>query len=81
MEKYKLGDRIKTSMGDATVLEENIFGNYLLIQVGNKIVQANDYFENNGLVVWCGGDYYSSLHDYIVHLDQYNGGENETLDI
>ena len=65
-----LGDKIKTSMGEAVVLEENKYGNYLIILVDNKIVKANKYFKLDDKIVWEGGEYYSSFHDYIVSMDR-----------
>lgn len=70
LEKYLLGDKVKTSMGEAIVLEENTYGNYLIILVDDKIVKANKYFKSDDKIVWENGEYYSSLHELMVSFSR-----------
>lgn len=68
-----IGQVIKTSLGDVTVLEENKIGNYLILFTGDKFIKANRYFETDkGYIAWENGEYYNSLHDFMVALDRHS---------
>lgn len=63
-----LGQRLNTSLGEVFLLEENKYGNYLILFTGDKFVKANKYYELNDLIVWEGGEYYNSLVDLMSAL-------------
>lgn len=65
----KIGDRIKTDLGEVLVLD--VQKDYLILfsEKEKKFIKANDYDKNSSnKYFWQGGEYYINFDDLVKNL-------------
>ena len=63
-----VGDKIKTDLGEVTVLD--IQEKYLILLDEARFVKANGYNKNSaGKVYWQGGEYYQTFTELIKSIE------------